>query len=163
METPDGEKRPLSNLEREGSTAIITHWDRLGPGTQARLGQCLHLHKHFFQQQNTKKLYGTKNNSVHAQLGQVMDNKQKDLKKKKNTKTTATSEEQRAKAEHCPYSKEWANHRRYPSGPIPGPTSTLTPYKELACPTSGQSKETCYLLLSPAAAGALRKGLPEFV
>ena len=43
--------------------------------------QCLHLDKCLLGPQNTKTLERTKNNSVHVQLGQTMDNKiQKDPK-----------------------------------------------------------------------------------
>ena len=57
------------------------YWDRLGPGTWDPLLQCLHLDKRLLEQQNTKKLYGTKNSCVHVHLGQIMDNKiQKDQK-----------------------------------------------------------------------------------
>ena len=43
--------------------------------------QCLHLDSPLLQQQNTKKLYGTKNNCMHVQLGQILDQKiQRDRK-----------------------------------------------------------------------------------
>ena len=42
---------------------IETGWD-LGPF--AAMLQCLHLDTRLPEQQNTKKLYGTKNNCVHA-------------------------------------------------------------------------------------------------
>ena len=35
--------------------------------------QCLYLDAPFLEQQNTKKLYGTKMNHVHSQLGQILD------------------------------------------------------------------------------------------
>ena len=52
-------------------------------GTRDPLLQCLHLDKPLLKQQNTKKLYGTKNNCVHA-LGQIMDKKIKKTKKLKS-------------------------------------------------------------------------------
>ena len=59
-------------------------------GTWNPLLRCLHMDKRLLKQQNTKKLYGTKNSCVHMQLGQIMDNKiQRDQKN-----PTATSEEQ---------------------------------------------------------------------
>ena len=67
-------------------------------GTWDPLLQCLHLDKGLLEQQNTKKLYGTKNNCTHAQLGQIMDKK---IQKDKNKKPTATSEEPGAKAGYC--------------------------------------------------------------
>ena len=49
-------------------------------GTWDPLLQCLHLDTRLLGQQNTKKLQGTKNNCVHAQLGQILDKIQKDQK-----------------------------------------------------------------------------------
>ena len=57
---------------------VETGWD-LGPF--AVMLQCLHLDKPLLQQQNTKKLYGTKNNCLHVQLGQIMDKKIQKTKK----------------------------------------------------------------------------------
>ena len=62
-------------------------------GTWDPLLQCLHLDKPLLQQQNTKKLQGTKNNFMHGQLGQIMNKK---IQKDQNP--TATSEVSRAKA-----------------------------------------------------------------
>ena len=42
-------------------------------GTWGPLLQCLHLDTPLLQQQNTKRLKETKNNCVHAQVGQIMD------------------------------------------------------------------------------------------
>ena len=61
-----------------------TGWD---PRPFAAVLQSLHLDKPLLEQQNTKKLYGTKNNCLHAQLGQILD---KTFKETKNP--TATSE-----------------------------------------------------------------------
>ena len=47
-------------------------WD-LGPFAAAL--QCLHLDTAILQQQNTKKLYGNKNNQMHKQLGQNLNPK----------------------------------------------------------------------------------------
>ena len=55
-----------------------TGWD-LGPF--AAVLQCFHLGTPLLQQQNTKKLSGTKNNCVHAQLGQILDKRYKETKK----------------------------------------------------------------------------------
>lgn len=96
-------------------------WDSLGPGTQEPLLQCLHLDKQLIEQRNTNKLYGTENNCVHVQLGQIMGNKIQ------NTKCYA-----------CPLlttsPKRWVDHLSYPSSPTSGPAPTLTSYKELATP-----------------------------
>lgn len=62
--------------------SVIHQWhrDRLGAGSWDPLLQRLHLDISS-EQENTEKLYGTKNNSVHAQLGQVLEKKtQKDQK-----------------------------------------------------------------------------------
>ena len=48
-------------------------------GTWDPLLQGLYLAKHL-EQQNTKKLQGTKNNYLHAWLGQILDKKQEDQK-----------------------------------------------------------------------------------
>ena len=61
---------------------------------------------------HTKKLYGTKNNPMYAQLGQILDNPPLTL----NT------------------TKGWANHLSYPSRPTPRHHPTLTPG---LTPTSG--------------------------
>ena len=52
-------------------------------GTWDALLQSLHLDTHFLQQQNTKKLSGTKHNYMHVQLGQILDKIKKNTKKKK--------------------------------------------------------------------------------
>ena len=54
-----------------------TGWD-LGPETWDTLLQwlqCLHLDKCLLKQQDTKKLKGTKNNCIYAELGQIMGKK----------------------------------------------------------------------------------------
>ena len=78
--------------------------DRLGPGTF-----CLLLDTPFLQQQNTKKRYGTKNNCVDVQLGEIMDEIYKETKpppqKKtqiKNTTAILKSLEQKPGTEHVP-------------------------------------------------------------
>ena len=65
-------------------------WDL---GLFAAVLQCLHLDTPLLEQQNTKKLDGTKNNCMHMQLGQILDKRYKDQKN-----PTATFEEPRAKA-----------------------------------------------------------------
>ena len=54
-------------------------WD-LGPFTEVL--QCLYLDVPLFQQQNMKKLHGTKNNCVHVQLGRIQDKRNKQTNKK---------------------------------------------------------------------------------
>ena len=120
-------------------------WD-LGPF--AAVPPCLHLDTPLLEQQNTEKLSGTKNISVHAQLGQILD--PKDTKRLKNT--TATFEEPGAKsrrlgvkAGHCSSSLSTASPTgrakllNHSSSPSPG----HTPYKQQT------QKGTCCLFLLP--------------
>ena len=91
-----------------------------------------------------------KNKHMHAQLGQVMDNKiQKDQKL-----PTATSEELGAKqgialAPSTQEHQSAGQTAKPPHQTSPGPAPTLPPYKEPACPPRGGSKGTCYLFLLP--------------
>ena len=72
-------------------------------GTWDPLLQCLHLDKPLLQQQNTKKLQGTKNNCLCVQLGQIMDKIQKDQKKKEKTQLPLLkSREQKQGTAHAP-------------------------------------------------------------
>ena len=140
-------------------------------GTWDPLLQCLHLDKGLLEQQNTKKLYGTKNNCTHAQLGQIMDKK---IQKDKNKKPTATSEEPGAKAGYCacplhtPPPKGWVKHLSQPSGLTPGPSPTLTPCNEPAHSPQRASKGTCCLFSlshppDPRCSRDPNKALPEFL
>ena len=52
--------------------ASETGW---GPGPSAAVLQSLYLGTPLLDQPNTKKLRGTKNNSMYAQLGQILDPK----------------------------------------------------------------------------------------
>ena len=115
--------------------------DRLGPGTLAAV---LAAGQPSPGQQNTKKLQGTKNNYVHAQLGWIMNSKtQKDPKT-----LTATSEGPEAET-RCWEQKRVTLHvactqHQQSSGQPPEPPSGLTPicsptftsHKESACPMS---------------------------
>ena len=126
------------------------------------------------EQQNTKKLWGTKNRCVHAQLGQIMDNKiQKDQKPNCHFwRARGKNRVSGAKAGYffttpCPLHttpKGGAKHLSHSSCPIPGYTPTLTPYKEPAHPTS-ESKQGKLLLVfaSAAAAGAPVKPCLHFL
>ena len=69
-----GVMTPLSNLLLQLLCDDTRQaWD-LGPF--ASVLQNLHLDKPLLEQQNTKKLYWTKNNNLHAQLGQILDTKE---------------------------------------------------------------------------------------
>ena len=61
---------------------------------------CLHLDTPLLEQQNTKKLYGTKNNCLHAQLRQILDKKYKETKK--TQLPLLKSLEQKQGTEHAP-------------------------------------------------------------
>ena len=102
--------------------------------------QCLHLDKCLLKLQITKKLYGTKNNCVHAQFRQIMDKRQKKKNKKKKQKNKRTQ---------LLLLKSWEQK--------PGVGSKRHfPW--------GVSKGTCYLFLLPsAAAGAPIKHCLNFL
>ena len=54
-------------------------------GTWNPLLRCLHLDTPLLQQQNIKKLPGTKNNCMHAQLQEILDKRYKETKKSTTT------------------------------------------------------------------------------
>ena len=100
---------------------------------------------------------------MHAQLGQILDKRYK--KTKKAQLSLLKSWEQKLGGgsktgvlrmpPELNTTKGWANHLSHPSSLTPGPTPTLTTYKEQACPTSGSeqaSKATYYLFSLPPAA-----------
>ena len=117
-------------------------WDR------DPLLQCLHLDTPLLEQQNTKKLYGTENNSVHAQLGKILE--PKDTKRPKTptatfegsgTKTGGWEQKQgTAPAPAHSTTEEWANHLSHPSSLTPEHILTLTPYKEPVHPALGSKQ-----------------------
>lgn len=78
-------KSSRSEWEGRGVTRQAGTWD---PWLQS-----LHLDTSLLQQENTKKLHGTKNNHVPAQLGQILDPKYH----KETNKPTVTFEEPGAK------------------------------------------------------------------
>ena len=62
--------------------------------------QCLNLGMHLPEQQNTRKLYGTKNDCMHAQLGQILNKRYRD---QKNVSTAILrSLKQKQGTEHAP-------------------------------------------------------------
>lgn len=75
------EKHSASSSAGPSGVYLETGWD-LGPLLQRH-----HQHTPLCQQRNIKKLYGTKNHHVHAQLGQILLDK---TQRPKNS--TATSE-----------------------------------------------------------------------
>ena len=73
-------KDSVLSLLKVQAQSLVRRWF-CNQGPLAAVLQSLHLDTPLLKQQNTKKLYGTKNNCVHAQLGQMMDDKmQKDQK-----------------------------------------------------------------------------------
>ena len=107
--------------------------------------QCLYLDAPLLQQQNTKKLYGTKNNCACAlganSLEQILD-----AKGTKRPKTSAsTSEEPRTKtglwgAKQEDYAFPCTDHLSHPSSPTPGHIPTLTLCEEQDCSTLGSER-----------------------
>ena len=61
------------------SGLLLREAEDLGP--LAAVLRCLHLDTLLLEQQNTKKLYGTKSNCVHTQVGQILDKRYKETKK----------------------------------------------------------------------------------
>lgn len=106
----------------------------------------LHLDKGLLQKQKTKKLQWTKNNCVHAHLGQVMNSKIQ-----KGQTLTAISEVLRAKVKYLSMIPAHSSTKRVARPPKPplwpdrGSALTLTPLEGPACPTQRWSKGTCYL------------------
>ena len=146
-----------------------TGWD-LGPF--AAVLQCLHLDKPLLQQQNTKKLYGTKNNSVHAQLGQILRKKiQKDsktelppLKSREQKQGIRNKSRVLCMPAACTPLEGWAEHLSRPSSPTPEYTPTLTPYKEPARPALGSEQGNLLLVFTPSCdCRGPNKALPEFL
>lgn len=109
--------------------------------------QNLHLDTPLLKLQNTKKLYGTKNNSVHVQLGLIMDKIHKDQKS-----PVATFEGPGAEAGHCTRlcTAHHQRGRQTPSASPPAGPRTL-PYshvrKGTGCAPSGSKQaresDTC--------------------
>ena len=107
-------------------------------GTLGPLLQCWYLDKCLFEQQNTKILYGTKDNWVYVQLEQIMDKKIQRASKPNCHFWRAGRKKWvlGAKAGYCVYplhstpSKGYANHLSHASSSTPEPTPTLTLYKE---------------------------------
>ena len=72
----------LQGRGRDAGDMSLRQARDLGPF--AAVLQCLHLDTPLLELRNTKKLYGTKNNSVHVQLGQILDQKIQKAKTNKN-------------------------------------------------------------------------------
>ena len=119
-------------------------WGRLGPGNFGCSAYTwTHLSSSNKIQRNWMRL------SVTVCTGRGDKFWTKNTKRAKNS--TATFEKSRAKAGYCSCplhtipSKGWVDHLSHPSGPTPGHTLTLTPYKEPVRPSlaSKQRKHMC--------------------
>ena len=120
------------------------------------------------------KLSRTKNNCVHAQLGQIMNNKIPKDKKAPLALLKSWAEKQGAGSKsrglgmplHSAPTKQWASHPNHPSGWTPGPAPTLTPHKEPAHHLnsgSGQGQLTALVLAAPCCSRGPNKAFPEFL
>ena len=136
-------------------------WD-LGPF--AALLQSLHLDTPLLELQNTKKLYGTKNNCVHAQWGQILD--PKDTKGKKNK--TKQNKTQLPFLQRPEQKLVGSNSLvlRMPPSPTPRHAPTLPLIRnELAPPPRGSEQGSLSLVLA-ASCSQFRdpsEALPEFL
>ena len=127
-------------------------------GTWDSLLQCLHLDQRLLQEQNAKKLSGTKN--CYVQLAQIIDKIQKNWKKVNGHFWRARSKSRVLRtppALHSTPPEGRADHLRHPSGqpldtPYPHPRQGAS---SAPCPPP---TEACCLFLPPrAAAGAPTK------
>ena len=107
--------------------------------------QCLYGGTPLLQRQTTKKSYGTKNDCMHAQLGQMLNERCKEVEKPNWYFYRAFNKNSGSgtKAEYCtcplqtPPPKGWVKRLSHPSGPTTGHCPTLSPYKEqIQSPTS---------------------------
>ena len=145
--------RALSHWDDILGTALPPAWDQ---GTFVAMGQSSHLDTPLLELQNTKKLYGTKSNCAHVQLGQILDQKIQ----KRQKEPTAISEELGPKPKvwqkpsaplpHTQYHKRIGKTPKLPLQPNPWSTTTLTAYKEWACPPHlGRQQESLFYHLHP--------------
>lgn len=131
---------------REGiSKEVLARWDRLG--SFADVLQCLHLDTLLLQKQNTNKWYGTKNNCVHEQLGQILD---KNIKRLKFPTAILKSLEQTQGAMHAPCTQHHLSHTL--ANPLDTPTFTLIRNKLSSPQGKEPARGICYLFSLPTAA-----------
>ena len=125
------------------------------------MGQSSHLDTPLLELQNTKKLYGTKNNCAHVQLGQILDQKIQ----KRQKEPSAISEElgpkpkvwqkQSAPSPTLNTTKGKADHLNYP-------TTTLTHVrKELGLLTWGDNRRARFTSYNQCRSPSTT--LPEFL
>ena len=125
------------------------------------MGQSSHLDTPLLELQNTKKLYGTKNNCAHVQLGQILEQKIQ----KRQKEPSAISEElgpkpkvwqkQSAPSPTLNTTKGKADHLNYP-------TTTLTHVrKELGLLTWGDNRRARFTSYNQCRSPSTT--LPEFL
>ena len=127
-------------------------------GTWDPLLRYLHLDTRLLKQQNTKKLYGTKNSCMHAHLQQIMDNKiQKDQEPNCHFEKLGTKAGYCACPTHTPPPNGWASRLSYP---LVQPLEP--PYKETAGPPSGSQQGNLLPVFAPSCCSRNpEKSLPE--
>ena len=127
--------------------------------------QCFHLDKHL-EQQNTPcilywcKLPEPKNNCLHAQLGQIMNNKTEN----KNKNPAATSEEPGAKVVYC--TRPQHTMGKTPKTPLQRNTLLLSPHiRNQLAPPQRASKQgnLLFVFALPCWSRDSNKALPEFL
>ena len=159
----------LPTQEPQGNGTKQTGWD-LRPETWDPLLLYLYLDTRLLEQPNTKKLWGTKNNCVHEQWGQIYLGPQ-DIKRPKTQLPFLKSWEQKSrmlgvKEEYwtCPLHstppKEWANQLSHSSGLTPRHTWC----KESACPHSGSKQRKLLFVFAPSCCNRdPNKVFPQFL
>ena len=120
-------------------------WDR--PRTWDSLLQCLHLDTALLKLQNTKKLFGVKNNNIRGQWGQIPNKRHKETKRPNCQFWRAWS---KSRVMCLPFAHNptwrWSDYLGHPSG-------TLSPGKEPVC-----------LVFAPSCGSrGPSKALPEFL
>ena len=102
---------------------------------------------------------------MHAQLGQIMDNKiQRDTKPSCCIWRAGSKSRVLCMPLYSTPPKEWAKHLSHPSSLTPGRTPTLTPYREPVCPSLESEQGNLLLVLAPHwCSRGPNKALPEFL
>ena len=150
------EPAPQNSMAINGGRRRLRRWEGWGLGPFAAMLQSLHLDTPLLEQQNTKKLYGTTNNCMHAQWGFSNSGpKRYKRDKKKNLPPWKNLEGKhgvgnKSRILHKPHlqtsPQRWAKHLSHPSGPTDRHTSTLK-----LVPLSEQARKgrCCWLSLNP--------------
>ena len=126
--------------------------------------------------QNTNKLYGAKNNCVHAQLGQILDKRSKETEKpnchfwrawsktgcQEQNWVSGTKAEYWACPLHTSLPEGWADHLRHPAVWPPGHTPVLTALQDCFSPPRGAG-ESVVCSLSQCCRRSCSEVSPEFI